>query len=209
MEAAADIRAMKSALQAREAEALLATMNKVDNLKNLRDDTAAYRAEKAERAAKKEESLKKNEALKATLPSSFHIVTVNIKWNIETHRYSESDISSLARPFGSVEATLMNRMDQATIVLSSETAATALVEALQPDSEEGRKRGFTHVSLTQSTAKAQINIPTSSKPSTPVKSPASPSASTSNPSLNDLDDDDFEAMVFARMKGASKRSKTG
>lgn len=208
MESAADIRAMKSTLQAREAEALLASMTKGDNLSRLRDETATYRAEKAERAAKKEELAKKNEALKATLPSTFHIVTVLIKWDSSTHRYTESDISSLARPFGSVEATLLTRSDSATIVLSSEPAALDLVKTFHPESSEGRKHGFIHVSLTQSTAKSSSPAPAfraSAAPSSPA--PSSTTPSTSSPA-NDLDDDDYEAMVFARMKGASKRSKT-
>lgn len=208
MEAAADIRAMKSALQAREAEALLANLNKTDGNARLRDETANYRAEKADRAAKREENLKRNEALKATLPSSFHIVTVLIKWDIEVQRYSESDITSLVRPFGSVEATLMTKTDQATIVLSSESAALAIINAYHPESDEGRKRGFTHVALTQSTAKSQSSspVPQTSKPSSSSSAPSA--KKTPAPATPDLDDEDYEAMVFARMKGASKRSKT-
>lgn len=207
MESAADIRAMKSTLQAREAEALLASMSKGDNLSRMRDETATYRAEKAEKAARKEELAKRDEALKATLPSTFHIVTVLIKWNSTTHRYSESDISSLARPFGSYEATLM-QSDSATIVLSSEPAALALVKTFHPESNEGRKYGFIHVSLTQSTAKASSPATVFPTSKTPSSSSSSSHAKSAAPPANDLDDEDYEAMVFARMKGASKRSKT-
>lgn len=210
LESAADLRAMKSALQAREAEAVLAKLTKVDKAARLRDETAAYRSEKADRAARKEELAKKNEAIKATLPASFHIATVHVRWNATSHTYSQTELSRIVRPFGSVEGTFTDPKspNQATIILSSETAAIALINGLHPESDKGREYGFTHVSLSQSSAKASTfasssSFSSSSAPLTPSASPA-PAASLLT---DDMDDDELEAMTFAMMKGASKRSK--
>ena len=149
-EAADDIRAMKSDLKAREAEALLANRPKVDVTKKAREETATYRME---RAAKKAEEERHKEALRATLPASFHITAVMLKWDPNVHTYSEGDISQIVKPFGSVEATILPKSGgAATIICSSESSANAIVTQLSPSTPLGSKLGFTNVYLNQSTA---------------------------------------------------------
>jgi hypothetical protein len=209
-EATESIRQLKSDLRAREAEALLASRPKPDNLKKLRDETAIFRAERADRAAKKAETERKNEALKATLPASFHITTVILKWDSKTKKYTESDLMSIVRPYGSVEATLMMKAGgQATIVLSSEKSAISLVTSLSPSSDLGIQHGFTHVYMKQSTAPTPSTTAMEACAETSETSQAPEASSSHRPSTassvaSTLDDDAFEQMVLSRMKGVKK-----
>lgn len=184
-EAAEDVRMMKSDLQAREAEAYLANRPKADASKKAREDTAAYRAE---RAAKKAEEERKKEALRASLPASFHITTVMLKWDAKVHHYSEGDISHIVKPFGSVEATLMLKSGgAATIVCSSESSANAIVAQLSPSSPLGSKHGFTHAFLNQSTApttgtlKSTLSVPSQMATSSTSPLPKSPKTNAKLP----------------------------
>jgi len=182
LEASEDIRSLKSRLHAREAEAYLASRPKADTTKKLREETANYRAE---RAAKKAEEERKKEALRASLPASFHITTVMLKWDTKMNKYTEGDISLIVKPYGSVEATLMMKSGgAATIVFSSESAARALIGALSPSSPIGSKLGFTNVYINQSTAPSATT--TSSKTSAASSSSSSTPKSTNTSSKKHL-----------------------
>jgi curved DNA-binding protein CbpA len=221
-EASESLRTMKEMLFAREAAAAAAAQTQVDDLYRLRDETAALRTEQANRAAKKAEQANRDAALKATLPASFHITTVVLKWRKDMNTYSEGDIAKMMKPFGSVEATIMNRSAaQATVLFSSHSSATKAVESLHPEGELGVKMGIMSISVTQSTAPSTSSsgpqktnlVNPSSKPlssaSFVASSSSGPSSHQSNhtsgngfPSIDD--DDDFERMVLEKMRGGKK-----
>lgn len=234
------------------------------------DDTKAARDERLEkeRERKRRESERRAKAA-SELPTNFHIVTVSLQWDPTQHTYTETDITAIIQTYGTVQSTLINGPGQAILFFYSEAIANSVVQALAPSSASiTTSHGFTHCSVSHSTATAATSrqsgaaprggakasgassstgsaahssIPTTklsssanstsnhaqrladrlkpttgtgpssrsatsttAKPHFPPSSTAPLASASTAMSTDDMDEDEFERMVLAKMRGAKK-----
>lgn len=188
--------------------------------------------------SRKEKEARRKATAAASLPSSFHIVTVVLQWDTSSHHYSEADINNIVKNYGTVESTLIRKPGNALVFFFSESDATRVVNALSPPPSEhsssnssiphlksssSSNYGFTMVSIRHSTSSAPIaacdriqtpqqNVPIISSSQTTSKPKATTTNSKASSSLSmassSATDDDFERMVLSRMKGTTSKTQS-